>query len=91
MSHDSHEIIQKSLYVKAFIKNEVKGCTIIVSSPIDSLDNQKCATVIGNVNAQLKNIGNINLLSNDNITTKHQGMKTLHLNMSGTKLPITNI
>ena len=84
ISHDSHEIIQKILDVKAFIENEVKGCTVIISSPINRLDNQKCATVIRNVNAQLKNIGNINLMANDNITTKHLGMKKLHLNMSDT-------
>ena len=91
INHNANDIIQKILDVKAFIENEVKGCTVIISSPINRLDNQKCATVIRNVNAQLKNIGNINLMANDNITTKHLGMKKLHLNMSGTKLLVTNI
>ena len=91
INHNANDIIQKILDVKAFIENEVKGCTVIISSPINRLDNQKCATVIRNVNAQLKNIGNINLMANDNITTKHLGIKKLHLNMSGTKLLVTNI
>ena len=38
INYDSHEIIQKILDVKAFIENEVKESTIIISSPINCLD-----------------------------------------------------
>ena len=91
VNHGPDEIIKKILNVKAFIENEVKDCNVIISSPINRLDNQKCATIIRNVNAKLKNVGDINLMSNDNITTKHLGMKKLHMNMSGTKLLVNNI
>ena len=35
INHDSHEIIQNILDVKAFIDNKVEGCTVIISSPIN--------------------------------------------------------
>ena len=91
VNHGPDEIIKKILNVKTFIEREVKDCNVIISSPINRLDNQKCATIIRNVNAKLKNVGDINLMSNDNITTKHLGMKKLHMNMSGTKLLVNNI
>ena len=73
------------------MEDELKSCDIIISSPIDRLDSQNLAMKIRNTDAMLKSVGGINLLSNDNIGTKHLGMKKLHLNMSGTKLLVTNI
>ena len=57
--------------MKAFTENEVKDCTVSI------LDNQECATVIRNVNSQLKNVGDINFMINDKITSKHLGVKNV--------------
>ena len=71
--------------MKAFTENEVKDCTVSI------LDNQECATVIRNVNSQLKNVGDINFMINDKITTKHLGVTKLHMNMTGTKVHVKNV
>ena len=91
IQYSPDEIVQRILSVKTFIEHELKDCDVIISSPINRLDSQNLAVKIRNANAILKSVGEINLLSNDNIVTKHLGMKKLHLNMSGTKLLVTNI
>ena len=85
------EIVEKIVSVKSFIESKLESCNVIISSPINRLDSQKFAVKIRNANAILKTIEGINLLCNDNIGTKHLGTKKLHLNMSGTKLLVTNI
>ena len=50
----------------------------------------KKAVTILNVNVILKNMTDINLVDNSNITVKHLGKRKLHLNLSGSSMLARN-
>ena len=66
-------------------------CKVILSSPINRLDDPQKAVTIRNVNVILKNMSQIHLLNNDNISIKHLGKRKLHLNLSGSSMLARNI
>ena len=66
-------------------------CHVIISSPINRLDDHKKAITIRNVNVILKNMSEISLIDNNNITAKHLGKRKLHLNISGSTMLARNI
>ena len=68
------------LKLQKFIQSELPECLVIYSSPIYRLDHTKKVVTICTVNVILKNITEINLLENNNITAKHLGKRKLHLN-----------
>ena len=86
---DAAQIIEKLVNFKDFIKSQL-DVQVIISSPINRLDNAKLATVIRNVNAKLDTSG-LNLINNNNITSRHLGKAKLHLNVSGTTQLARNI
>ena len=64
---------------------------VIISSPINRLDDHKKAITIRNVNGILKNMSEISLIDNNNITAKHLGKRKLHLDISGSTMLARNI
>ena len=78
------------LKLQKFIQSILPECLVIISSPINRLDDNKKAITIRNVNVILKNIAEINLIDNNNITAKHLGKRKLHLNLSGSSMLARN-
>ena len=66
-------------------------CHVIISSPINRLDDHKKAITIRNVNVILKNMSEISVIDNNNIIAKHLGKRKLHLNISGSTILARNI
>ena len=73
------------------IHSYLPECLVIISSPINRLDDHKKAITIRNVNVILKNMSEISLIDNNNITAKHLGKRKLHLNISGSTMLARNI
>ena len=71
--------------------SELNECSVILSSPVNRVDSTKQGIVVRNVNVILKNISNIEIIDNSNISVKHLGKKGLHLNPSGTTMLVRNI
>ena len=73
------------------IHSYLPECLVIISSPINRLDDHKKAITIRNVNVILKNMSEISLIDNNNIIAKHLGKRKLHLNISGSTILARNI
>ena len=84
------KIADHSLLLQKFIHLQLPDCLVIISSPINRLDDQKKAVTIRNVNVILKNMTDINLVDNSNITVKHLGKRKLHLKLSGSSMLARN-
>ena len=86
------DIADNLLLLQNYIKAELPNCHIIISSPVNRLDCKTKALIIRNVNVILKNMlkTNIDLISNDNITSDHLGKKKLHLNVKGSSILAKN-
>ena len=50
-------------------------CLVIISSPVNRLDDHKKGITIRNVNVILKKMSEISLIDNNNITAKHLGKR----------------
>ena len=79
------------LKLQEFIISQLPECQVIISSPVNRLDDPNKAVVIRNVNVVLKNMSEIELIDNSNITVKHLGKRKLHLNLSGSSMLARNI
>ena len=80
--------IAEDLFKLQQFMSQLLECHVIISSPVNRLDDPKKAVTVHNVNVILKNISGINLMDNTNITPKHLGKKKVHLNLSrSTMLP----
>ena len=78
----SSEIMQKLTSLKEFILSQL-DCKLIFSSIIDRYDDMK-AKFTGNLtNKYLSNLG-VDIIYNENITTKHLGRKGHHMTPRGT-------
>ena len=88
---DAKTIADDLLNLHKFIQSELPECGVIISSPINRLDDPKKAVTIRNVNVIMKNTTEINLIDNSNITAKHLGKRKLHLNLSGSSMLARNI
>ena len=84
------KIADDLLLFQKFVQSQLPDCLVIISSPINRLDDQKKAVTIRNVNVILKNMTDINLVDNSNITVKHLGKRKLHLNLSGSSMLARN-
>ena len=73
------------------IHSYLPECLVIISSPINRLDDHKKAITIRNVNVILKNMSEISLIDIINITAKHLGKRKLHLDVSGSTMLARNI
>ena len=88
---NAKEITDKLLRLRKFVLSELNECSVILSSPVNRVDSTKQGIVVRNVNVILKNISNIEIIDNSNISVKHLGKKGLHLNPSGTTMLVRNI
>ena len=88
---NAKEITDKLLRLRKFVLSELNECSVILSSPVNRVDSTKQGIVVRNVNVILKNISNIEVIDNSNISVKHLGKKGLHLNPSGTTMLVRNI
>ena len=55
IDHSAKEITEKIINLKNTIEKGLKGTRITISSPVNRLDNPKCAVTIRNLNASLEN------------------------------------
>ena len=88
---NAKKIAEDLLKLQEFIISQLPECHVIISSPVNRLDDPKKAVVIRNVNVVLKNMSEIELIDNSNITVKHLGKRKLHLNLSGSSMLARNI
>ena len=87
---DAKKIAEDLFKLQQFIMSHLPECQVIISSPVNRLDDPKKGVTIRNVNVILKNMSGINLIDNTNITPKHLGKKKLHLNLSGSTMLARN-
>ena len=64
---------------------------MLLSTPVNQLDPEKPGITVRNINVILKNMSNIELIDNSNITEKYLGRKKLHLNPNGSTILVRNI
>ena len=83
-------IADKIILLKKFVHSQIDGCSVYISSPINRLDSVNQGVVIRNVNVILRNMTDINLVDNNNITEKHLGRKKLYLNSNGSTMLARN-
>ena len=88
---NAKKIAEDLLKLQKFIISQLPECQVIISSPVNRLDDPKKAVVIRNVNVVLKNMSEIELIDNNNTTVKHLGKRKLHLNLSGSTMLARNI
>ena len=61
-----------------------------VLSPINGFDNHKKVVTIRNMSVTLKNMSEMKLIDNNNISAKQLGKIKLHLNLSGSSMLARN-
>ena len=83
---DAKKIADDLFKLQQFIMSQLPECHVIISSPVNRLDDPKKAVTIRNVNVILQNMSGIDLIDNTNIIPKHLGKKKLHLNLSGSTM-----
>lgn len=87
---DAKKIAEDLFKLQQFIMSQLPKCHVIISSPVNLLDDLKKAVTIHNVNIILKNMSGISFIDNSDITPKHLGRKKLHLNLSGSTMLARN-
>ena len=78
----SFEIYNKLLNLVHFIKENNPNCHVVLSSPIDRLDDGKAALTIKRLNSLLSE-SSLDIIDNSNIGHSFLGMHGLHLNEHG--------
>ena len=90
-AHNSKEIVNKLIRLRTFIQSQISDCSVILSTPINRFDSEKQGRIVRNINVILKNMSDIELIDNGNISEKHLGKNKLHLNQQGSTVLIRNI
>ena len=78
----SFQIYDKLINLVHFIKENNPNCHVVLSSPIDRLDDGKVALTIKRLNSLLSE-SSLNIIDNSNIGHSSLGMHGLHLNEHG--------
>ena len=78
----SFQIYDKLLNLVHFVKESNPNCRVILSSPIDRLDDGKAALTIKRLNSLLSE-SSLDIIDNSNIGHSFLGMHGLHLNEHG--------
>ena len=86
----ARETIDKLLKLKTLIKETLPETEEIFSTPTIRLDNSKAALTVRNLCDHLVDL-NMGILDNRNITSKHIGHKSLHLNKSSSTRLVKDI
>ena len=79
----SFQIHNKLLNLVYFLKEKDPNCHVVLSSPIDRLDDGKTALTIKRLNSLLLE-SSLDIIDNSNIGHSFLGMHELHLNEHGT-------
>ena len=79
----SFQIYDKLLNLVHFVKENDSNCHVVLSSPIDRLDDRKAALTIKRLNSLLLE-SSLDIIDNSNIGHSFLGMHGLHLNEHGT-------
>ena len=79
----SFQIYDKLLNLVHFVKENDPNCHVVLSSPIDRLDDGKAALTIKRLNSLLLE-SSLDIIDNSNIGHSFLGMHGLHLNEHGT-------
>ena len=83
---DAKKIADNLFKMQQLMMSQLPKCHVIISSPVNRLDDAKKEVTIRTVNVILKNMSGIHSIDNTNITPKHLGKKKLHLNLSGSTM-----
>ena len=78
----SFQIYDKLLNLVHFVKENNLNCHVVLSSPIDRLDDGKVALTIKRLNSLLSEFS-LDIIDNSNIGHSFLGMQRLHLNEHG--------
>ena len=78
----SFQIYDKLLNLVHFVKENNLNCHVVLSSPIDRLDDGKVALTIKRLNSSLSEFS-LDIIDNSNIGHSFLGMQRLHLNEHG--------
>ena len=78
----SFQIYDKLLNLVHFVKENNLNCPVVLSSPIDRLDDGKVALTIKRLNSLLSEFS-LDIIDNSNIGHSFLGMQRLHLNEHG--------
>ena len=82
LNETSFQIYDKLLNLVHFIKENNPNCHVVLSSPIDRLDDGKAALTIKRLNSLLSE-SSLGIIDNSNIRHSFHGMHGLHLNEHG--------
>ena len=81
-SNETFQIYDKLLNLVHFVKENNRNCDVVLSSPIDKLDDRKAALTIKRLNSLLSE-SSLDIIDNSNIGHSFLGMHGLHLNEHG--------
>ena len=79
----SREILDQLLNLKKFVSEQVPDCKVIISTPTVRSDDGKAGLTVSQLTNHLRQL-KTDIVDNTNITSRHIGIKGLHLNFSGT-------
>ena len=79
----SREILNQLLNLKKFVSEPVPDCKVIISTPAVRSDDGKAGLTVSQLTNHLHQL-KTDIVDNTNITSRHIGIKGLHLNFSGT-------
>ena len=79
----SREILDQLLNLKKIVSEQVPGCKLIISTPTVRSDDGKTGLTVSQLTNHLRQL-KTDIVHKTNITSRHIGIKGLHLNFSGT-------
>ena len=78
------------LNLKHFIETNLPSCTVVISTPVMSVDNKKANSIIKDLNGLLQKL-DIPKINTENLDIQHLGKKGLHSNRRGPGRLVLNI
>ena len=79
----SREILGQYLNLKKFVSEQVPDCKVIILTPTIRPDDGKAGLTVSQLTNHLRQL-KTDIVDNTNVTSRHIGIKGLHLNFSGT-------